>query len=171
MPTTALAALLLATLPQLPLKALGATIQRCDDDNGHITFTTLGCRPGEQLTLHTLQPPPPGDSMAIMPEAEPRETSRKKTKRQALTIVGQPKDPCGNTLEARERREAIIDRRIVAGMNQQDVESALGKPDRVRIKASSTEYRYDDKKGRSANITFDENGCVKAKSQTAKSPR
>ena len=171
MPTTALAALLLATLLYPPPNALGTTIQRCDDDNGHVTFTTLGCRPDEHLSLHTIQAPTPGNSIAVIPETIPPETSRKKTTPLPPTIVGQPEDKCDKAPGARERREAIIDRRIVAGMNQQDVESALGKPNRVRIKASSTDYYYDDKKGRSANITFDENGCVKAKSQTAKSPR
>ncbi|SEM38339.1 SmpA / OmlA family protein [Pseudomonas sp. ok272] len=171
MPTTALAALFLATLLYPSPKALGATIQRCDDDNGHVTFTTLGCRPNEHLSLHSIQPPTPGNSSTAMPEAAPAETSRKQTEPQSLTIVGQSEDKCDRAPDARERREAIIDRRIIVGMNRQDVESALGKPNRVRTKASSTDYYYDDKKGRSANITFDGNGCVKAKSQTAKSPR
>ncbi|MNR66396.1 hypothetical protein D3C85_1898600 [compost metagenome] len=58
-------------------------------------------------------------------------------------------------------------------MSQQDVESALGKPDKVSIKNSSTSYRYDTKRGRSAHVEFDEKGCTKgkAKLQTAKSPR
>jgi len=53
------------------------------------------------------------------------------------------------------------------------VESALGKPDKVNIRTSTTSYRYDLKRGRSAQIDFDERGCVKgkAKSRTAKSPR
>ena len=76
-------------------------------------------------------------------------------------------------ISTRERRAAIIDQRIVAGMSQQDVESALGKPDKINIRNSSTSYRYDAKRGRSAQVEFDEKGCTKgkAKSQTAKSPR
>ena len=50
------------------------------------------------------------------------------------SIVGQSEDKCGNLISARERREAIINQRIVAGMSQQDVESALGKPDKISIR-------------------------------------
>lgn len=67
-------------------------------------------------------------------------------------------------MDAGQRREAIMNRRIVAGMNQRDVESALGKPDAIKIRNSSTRYTYKAKKGRSAEVVFDEKGCVKAKS-------
>lgn len=94
-------------------------------------------------------------------------------KRRELTVVGQSEDKCGNLIDAKQRREAIINQRVVAGMTQQDVESALGKPDKISIRNSATSYRYDLKRGRSAHVEFDEKGCVKgkAKSQTAKSPR
>lgn len=87
-------------------------------------------------------------------------------------MVGQTQDKCGNLISARERREAIINQRVVAGMSQQDVESALGKPGRISIRNSATTYRYDTKRGRSAQVEFDERGCTKgkAKSRTAKSP-
>ncbi|MDQ3202027.1 MAG: cell envelope protein SmpA, partial [Pseudomonadota bacterium] len=89
------------------------------------------------------------------------------------TVVGRSEDKCGNLINASQRREAIINKRIVAGMSLQDVESALGKPDKVSIRNSATSYRYDNKRGRSAHIEFDERGCMreKAKSRTAKSPR
>ena len=115
----------------------------------------------------------PGSTMALMPPAEPRETSGMKIQRKDPTVVGQAQDKCGNLIDARQRREAIINQRVIAGMSQQDVESALGKPNKVNIRTSTTSYRYDLKRGRSAQIDFDERGCVKAKakSRTAKSPR
>ena len=50
-------------------------------------------------------------------------------------------------------------------MTRQDVESTLGKPDRLSIGNSATSDRYDTLRGRSANLEIDEKGCAKGKSQ------
>ncbi|MCW8275542.1 cell envelope protein SmpA [Pseudomonas sp. PCH199] len=163
---------LLITLLSSPW-ALATTIHRCEAANGHITFTTLSCTAGESLTPQEVRPFTPGSTMtALMPEAEARKTSSTKTTRRDPTVAGTAEDRCGNLISAGERREAIINQRIIAGMSQQDVESALGKPDKISIRNSSTSYRYETKRGRSAHVEFDERGCMKgkAKSQTAKSP-
>ncbi|SDP41379.1 hypothetical protein SAMN04489798_5683 [Pseudomonas arsenicoxydans] len=149
------------------------TIHRCEADDGSITFTTLSCTAGENFSLQDVRALPPSSTVALMPEADNREKTDTKVKRREPTIVGKTEDKCGNLISARERREAIINQRVIAGMSQQDVESALGKPDKVSVRNSATSYRYDTKRGRSANVEFDEKGCTKgkAKSQTAKSPR
>ncbi|WP_448723329.1 cell envelope protein SmpA [Pseudomonas farris] len=164
---------LLAALLCLPPQALATTVHRCEAANGHITFTTLSCTAGESLSLQDVRTFLPGSATPLMPEAEFRETPGKKFQRREPTIVGQSEGKCGNLLSAKERRIAIINQRVVAGMSQQDVESALGKPDKISTRNSATSYRYDNKRGRSAHIEFDEKGCTKgkAKSQTAKSPR
>lgn len=175
MPSNAHCFLLIALLCPSPW-ALATTVHRCEAANGRITFTTLSCTAGEGLSLQdvrTFTPAtPPDTTTALMPEAEIRETSGMKIKRRELTVVGQSEDKCGNQISAKERRQAIINQRVVAGMSQQDVESALGKPDKISIGNSATSYRYDIKRGRSAHVEFDERGCTKgkAKSQTAKSP-
>lgn len=156
-----------------PPWAIATTIHRCEATNGQITFTTLGCAIGENLSPQEIQTYTPGSAMtALMPETEFRDTPVTTTQKRALVVVGQTEDKCGNLVSARERREAIMNKRIIAGMSQQDVESALGKPDKITIRNSSTRYRYDSKRGRSAQIEFDDRGCTKgkAKSQTAKSP-
>jgi len=165
--------LLLTTLLSLPSETLAATIHRCEAADGRITFTTMSCKAGEHLSLQEVRPFMPGNVVAVMPEASARETSGTNTKRREPTVVGQFEDKCGNLINARQRREAIINQRVVTGMTQQDVESALGKPDKISIRNSAMSYRYDLKRGRSAHVEFDEKGCVKgkAKSQTAKSPR
>lgn len=157
----------------LPLLSQAVTLHRCEAPNGSTTFTTLSCSDGESLSLQDVRNLTPGSAPALMPEVEPSERTKAKLKKRELTIVGQPEDKCGNLINAKQRREAIINQRIIAGMSQQDVESALGKPDKVSIRNSSTSYRYDTKRGRSAQIEFDEKGCTrgKAKPQTAKSPR
>ncbi len=50
-----------------------------------------------------------------------------------------------------------------AGMTQRDVESMLGKPDKIARKNAEVRYVYKDRKGNSSQVTFDENGCVKGK--------
>jgi hypothetical protein len=172
MPSNARCFLLIALLYPPPC-ALATTIHRCEATNGRITFTTLSCTTGESLSLQEVHTFTPGNTTALMPEADFRETSGMKIRKRDPTVVGQGEDKCGNLISARERREAIINQRVVAGMSQQDVESALGKPDKISIRNSTTSYRYDTKRGRSAHVEFDERGCTKgkAKSQTAKSPR
>ncbi|MDR6917547.1 hypothetical protein J2X66_004430 [Pseudomonas sp. 3296] len=164
---------LLTALPCLPLLLHAQTVNRCEAANGHVTFTTLSCSSAESLLVQDVRTFTPGSTMPFMPSADIGETSGKTNARREPTIVGRAEDKCGNLISARERREAIINQRVVAGMSQQDVESALGKPDKISIRNSSTSYRYDAKRGRSAQVEFDEKGCTKgkAKSQTAKSPR
>jgi hypothetical protein len=164
--------LILTTLLCLPSWALCATIHRCEASDGRITFTTLSCKDEESLSLQTVSPFMPGTTVAIIPEARTREMSGAHAKRREPTVVGQLEDKCGNLIDAKQRREAIINQRVIAGMSQRDVESALGKPDKISIRNSATSYRYNLKRGRSAQVEFDEKGCVKgkAKSQTAKSP-
>jgi hypothetical protein len=170
MPRKKLATLLIAPLC-LSFQATATTVHRCEDSDGRITYTTLSCPPGEALSQQNIYNPSPFKFDAMLPDTTPQETSGIKSKPRDPTIVGQLNDKCGNRLSAKERREAIINQRIVPGMSQQEVESALGKPDKVSIRNATTNYRYDSKKGRSAQIVFDEKGCVKGKSQTAKSPR
>ena len=159
---------LLAALPCLPLWAAGQTVHRCESIAGHVTFTTLSCGPGEALSLQQIHPYSPGSTEpateAMLPEAEHWQTSRNTNIRREPTIVGQSQDRCANLIDARQRRDAILERRIVAGMSQRDVESALGKPDSIKVRNSSTRYTYKAKKGRSAEVVFDEKGCVKGKS-------
>ncbi|EJL05086.1 MULTISPECIES: hypothetical protein [Pseudomonas] len=159
---------LLAALPCLPLWAAGQTVHRCEDHTGHVTFTTLSCSPGDALSLQEIHPFNVGTiepmTEPMLPEAEFPQTSGNKTKRKEPTVVGQFEDRCGNLINASQRREAIMDRRILIGMSQYDVESALGKPDAIKIRNSSTRYTYKAKKGRSAEVVFDERGCVKGKS-------
>jgi hypothetical protein len=172
MPAYARYFLLITLLCQTP-SAPATTIHRCEASNGRLTFTTLSCAASESRSIQEVRTHTPTNQLtALMPEPETRHTSGTNNKRNEPTIVGKSEDGCANRLSARERREAIINQRVVAGMSQQDVESALGKPDKISIRNSSTSYRYETKRGRSAHIEFDERGCTKgkAKSQTAKSP-
>jgi hypothetical protein len=174
MPSNARYLLLLAMLSAPP--AVSATVvQRCEAANGHITFTTLSCTAGESASLQDVRPSPSSSNKALLPEAEARETPSMKINNREPVVIGQTEENCANLISPQERRKAIINQRIVAGMSRQDVESALGKPDRISARNSTTSYRYGAKPGRSAQVEveFDEKGCStgKAKSRTAKSPQ
>ncbi|WP_460138957.1 cell envelope protein SmpA [Pseudomonas sp. H3_F05] len=170
MPSKPALFLLTALLPVIPSKA--ATLHRCEATDGAITFTSMSCAAGEQFSIQEVHPYSPG-WVAIMPESNHEAVTGLNDTGREPGIVGGAEHQCGNLIDNRQRREAIINRRVIAGMSQRDVESALGKPDKVNTRTSTTSYRYDLKRGRSAQIDFDERGCVKgkAKSRTAKSPR
>jgi hypothetical protein len=156
--------LLFFTLPWLSLQANATAVHRCENADGHVTFTTLGCAPHETLLIQNTDNIAPGGVKTLSPKSRSQETfSMKTAKNESVVTVGQPDDGCGNLLSAKQRRQAIINQRIMPGMNQQEVESALGKPDKVSIRNATTSYRYDARKGRSAQIVFDEKGCVKGK--------
>ena len=161
---------LLLALLCLPLASTATTVHRCEDSEGRITFTTLSCTAGERLTQLEVRTYLPGSAAAVM-DVESTDTSGMKMPPRVLVVVGRQEAPCDPPIDARQRRDAILNKRIIAGMTVQDVESALGKPDKINIRNSSTSYRYTAKRGRSAQVVFDEKGCVKGKPQTAKSPQ
>jgi hypothetical protein len=155
--------LLLITLPCLALSALAATVQRCEDANGNITFTSLGCAHSDSMQMYEAYNAPPGSGVPLMPEADypaPRITG---TAKKEVVVVGQHDDGCGNRVSSEQRRRAIINQRTLTGMTVKDVESALGKPDKIVNRNGEIRYSYDEKKGRSSQVVFDENGCVKGK--------
>nr|WP_246771589.1 outer membrane protein assembly factor BamE [Pseudomonas syringae] len=99
----------------------------------------------------------------MLPPASTAQTAREKPADQTVVVVGTRDDGCGNRLSAEQRRAAIINQRTPPGMTQRDVESLLGRPDKVTNRNGELHYVYNQKKGRSNKVTFDEHGCVKGK--------
>ena len=141
----------------LPLAVPAKTIQRCEDASGHLTFTTLGCPHDHASYSQNAYNPPPG-SVPVTPTVRPP-TSQRATR--PLVVAGQDEDGCGDLLDRQQKRQAIISQTVRPGMNRKEVESALGKPDRITTTNALTRYTYKEKKGRSAQVIFDEQGCVK----------
>ncbi|MFJ3484287.1 DUF4124 domain-containing protein [Pseudomonas sp. NPDC090202] len=144
----------------LPACTWANTVNRCEDERGHITFTTLSCPPGQNLKQHSAYNAPPGTRLpapTLQNDRQPVPQDRE------LVIVGQRDDGCGNVLNAEQRRRAIINQQTPAGMTRRDVESLLGRPDRIVDRNGERRYIYEEKKGRSRQVTFDQNGCVKGK--------
>ncbi len=147
-----------------PLQA--ASVFRCEDSRGHITYTQQGCPADQQLDIQSADNLPPGaDAPVTMAPGitSALKKARKSTPAKDLTIVAEQQDGCGNRVTGAQRRTAIIRQQIRAGMTREDVESALGKPDEKSTANGDTQYIYTTNDGTRRKINFDQNGCVKNK--------
>ena len=159
------AALCAAALLSPTQDSSAASVFRCVDAAGHITFTRHGCSSEQEQHLQDTRNHTPSSGKAI-PLADPaRRTTSSHRSPGELVIVGQQEDGCGNLLTSSERRQAIIRKEIRSGMSRADVESSLGKPDRVTASNGQQRYHYREKRkgGNSRQVSFDEAGCVKGK--------
>ncbi|TWI53545.1 uncharacterized protein DUF4124 [Pseudomonas duriflava] len=165
-----LVAILCLCMCSYTYESLAATVYRCQDTSGHVTFSSNGCQKSEAITFHTASNLPPSGSTIItkQPVIE-RQTEQPPQQPREITVVGTQQDGCSNLLSRAERRTAIIHQRVRAGMTLKDVESALGKPDAISETNGAISYRYQ-KKGRKRTriVTFDEAGCVISKNRTHK---
>ena len=140
----------------LPLSLHAAIVQRCEDLAGNVTYTSLGCPSDHDIQLQNAFNASPGSSgnAALLPphDQSPRRQSGAARQEKELTVVGQRDDGCGNRLSAEQRRRAVINQQTPPGMTKRDVESLLGRPDKVV-----------SRNGETSQVTFDEMGCVKGK--------
>ncbi|MBH3340763.1 DUF4124 domain-containing protein [Pseudomonas mendocina] len=158
-----LAALLAAALLSFIEDSSAASVFRCVDADGHVTFTRHGCTSDQEQHLQDARNHTPSSGKPV-PLADPgKRQATTNANSGELVIVGQQDDGCGNLLSSSERRQAIIRKEIRAGMSRSDVESSLGKPDRVTASNGQERYHYREKRkgGNSRQVSFDEAGCVK----------
>ncbi|MFZ3184069.1 MAG: DUF4124 domain-containing protein [Pseudomonas sp.] len=145
---------------------LAASVYRCEDDSGHITFTLQGCATNQKLQVQNADNPRPGDGKPVLlakSKKHPRRSKAQKNQGQQLVVVGEHQDGCGNKLTGASRRTAMIGQQVRSGMTLKDIESALGKPDKISNQNGQMRYLYRDKEGNSKQVSFDENGCVRSK--------
>lgn len=155
------AALLAAALLSPIQDTSAASVFRCVDASGHVTFTRHGCSADEEQHLQDVRNHTPSSGTVIPLADTGRQGRSSKASADGLVIVGQQDDGCGNLLTSSERRQAIIRKEIRSGMSLSDVESSLGKPDKISRQNGRQRYYYDDKRGKRQQINFDEAGCVK----------
>ena len=141
--------------------AQAATVYRCEDANGHLSFSATGCALDSASSLQDADNARPGGAKPTL-MAKPRAPARRIAPH-APTVVGTKADGCGDLLTASERRQAIIRGQVKAGMSRADVENALGQPRRISQLDTVTRYHYDarNRQERARLVTFDENGCVR----------
>lgn len=148
-----------------PTPLLASTVFRCEDANGHVTFTLQGCPSEQQQYLQDAHNATPGSGKPIPLAKKPARSAPRtatETSRE-LVVVGEQQDGCGNLISGSQRRTAMIKQQIRSGMTRTDVESALGTPDRISRQNGQTRYHYRDQQGNSRQVSFDEAGCVKGK--------
>lgn len=159
LPRAAVTVFLLCSSSQLP----ASSVYRCVDSGGHMTFTRHGCPADQQQQLQGTFNATPGSGRPTSMASKVSNDTRRAMKQDNLqepTIVGQQDDGCGNRIIGRERREAIIKKEVRPGMTRTDVESALGKPDRISGRNGRTNYHYRDNEGNTRQVSFDEHNCV-----------
>ena len=143
-----------------------ATVFRCEDNSGHITFTLHGCPTDQALEVQSAENLTPGFDKPVAMALPNKRTTTKTGKpgpARELTVVAEQQDGCGNRVIGKQRRTAIIQQQILAGMTQSDVESALGKPDTLSMVNGETQYLYTADNGTRRKVSFDQSGCVKSK--------
>lgn len=167
-----LPALLFSTLLLLPTGE-AATVFRCTSASGKVLFSQYGCSTDQQQDRQEASNPTPGSGKPVplanpRPAALPRAVARGKPQENddGMVIVGEQQNGCGNRVTGAARRKAIIEGRIRTGMTRRDVESALGRPDKVSQNNGTLRYHYEaDKKHGARSVTFDEDGCVAGKAK------
>ncbi len=151
-------ALLLSATP-----IFAATIYRCSDAAGNLTFTRQGCPLGQTARLQEAVNATPSSGKAVpLAKSSKRKTPKRQPAR-SLTVVGAQDDGCGNRITGSARRDALIKQQVRPGMTRDDIESTFGKPDTVTSRNGRAQYRYSNDKGRTRTISFDEHGCVQGK--------
>ena len=143
--------------------SLASSVFRCVAANGHVTFTLHGCSDDQQLHLQDARNHTPSSGEPIPLASPDKRNATTRTNSAELVVVGQQDDGCGNLLSSSEKRQAIIRREIRPGMSRADVESSLGRPDRVTSNNGQQRYHYREKRkgGSSRQVSFDTTGCVK----------
>ncbi len=154
-----------------PATAFSATVHKCQDAQGNITFTHLGCPPEHALEIHVLNTLTPTGAAVTEKTGKPARISKQPTRAKtqgmsdnpaAVVGIGLRADGCGNVLTPAARRKAMIDKEARAGMSQTDVQSMLGKPDSISSQNGKVRFNYVDKqRDRKRTVSFDADGCVK----------
>ncbi|MBO3275693.1 outer membrane protein assembly factor BamE domain-containing protein [Pseudomonas schmalbachii] len=160
---------ILFALLYLPL-CEATTVFRCEAAGGRITYSQHGCATDQSQSLQDAYNPTPGSDDPVPlanPEARHRERKQhgdSNREAESLTVVGERQDGCGNRVTGSERRKAMIEGRIKTGMTRADVESTLGKPERISQQNGQVRYQYKaDHNHGARTVSFDENGCVRGK--------
>jgi len=141
--------------------AQSATVYRCEDATGHLTFSASGCPSGSDSSLQRADNARPGGAKPKL-MAKPKASQPKAAVREP-TVVAAKTDGCGDLLTSSEKRQAIIRGQVKVGMSRADVENALGQPQRISQLDTLTRYHYEARRGkeRSRLVTFDQHGCVR----------
>ncbi|SFJ07545.1 protein of unknown function [Pseudomonas guineae] len=166
--------------------AHAATMFKCVDAKGRVTFTQANCPENHELEdVISAHNAAPSGSSAPVQMAEPRQQSQRRgttysTSQQpspaspnAVTVVGGSKQraPCSTGLSDRDLRTAKVRGEVVPGMSRKDVEDMYGKPNtdgHARGAGSSSYFR--DKYVQVTHVRYGQDGCAGSSHQSGHRP-
>lgn len=160
------ALLILATA--LPLQAAAASLNKCVDENGQVTFTQLACsqgRAGERIDIASgnqgmTMGPPRTESAA---QATRPEQAEGRTRAPTLTVVGGKDGAACSDASDTEIRSAIVRNEVFVGMTAEQAVKSWGKPHKINSSSHGSDQWVYYRGGYDADYLYiDESGCVKA---------
>ncbi|WP_236450738.1 DUF4124 domain-containing protein [Stutzerimonas stutzeri] len=143
--------------------AFSASVFRCIDTAGHVTFSQQGCPTDQSSERQQAVNPKPSSDETVRMATTASTTNHGRKVGNDVAVVAEKDDGCGNRVTGSERRSAIISKSIRAGMTRSDVESALGRPESTTSTNGRDRLRFRDGKGQVRTVSFDEHGCVLGK--------
>lgn len=166
---------ILATL-LLSSQASAATIFKCVDEAGKVTFTKNANCPrntGLEDVVRAHNAAPSGSSAPVQmaTPATPSYTAQlpEQAPRKGATVVGGSalQRGCDTGLSERDLRTAKVRGEIVPGMSRKDVESMYGKANRDgSSRGAGTTTYWNDKYVDVTSVNYDAGGCVRSTYQS-----
>lgn len=162
--------------------AQAATVYKCVDASGKVTFTQHNCPEAAKLndvvSAHNARPSGSGESavMATPNRSAPayRSSQSASVTSNGVTVVGgsRTKPQCDTGLNDRDLRTAKVRGEVVEGMSRKDVEGMYGKPNRdghAQGRGAST-YRRD-RRLEVTHVNYGQGGCVSSSYQSGSGSR
>ncbi|WP_405120744.1 DUF4124 domain-containing protein [Pseudomonas leptonychotis] len=166
--------------------AYAATMFKCVDAKGRVTFTQANCPDNHELDdVVSVHNAAPSGTSAPVQMAAPRQQRPARTtgysasqplgaaQPNAVTVVGGSKQraPCSTGLSDRDLRTAKVRGEVVPGMSRKDVEEMYGKPNKdghARGAGSSSYFR--DKYVQVTHVRYGQDGCAGSSYQSGHRP-
>lgn len=156
-----------------------ATVFRCVDSSGRVTFTQQNCPESHSLeaAVSAYNPAPSGSSAPtqMAPTQQPAAVGRNDNQaasgrlgNSSATGTGSSTRgvPCNTGLSERDLRTAKVRGEIVPGMSRKDVESMLGRPNDDAARGAGSSTYWKDKYVAATTVSYDANGCVRSTYQS-----
>jgi hypothetical protein len=143
--------------------ALGATMNKCVDGAGNVTFTQQACAGGGSGERISVQSASQGMVIASPSQIQqPEHETRPSAGSARVDVVGETVSPCG-AVSSQEIRKAVVQKKIFAGMTSKDAVSSWGKPNKINASSAGPDqwvyYRSDSD---AQYLYVDRLGCVTA---------
>lgn len=140
-----------------------ATMNKCVDASGHVTFTQQACPGG--LAGETISVQRGGAGMSLSPPSVAEETAPDEKspsgKGVQVTVIGSEASSSCDGGSDQEIRAAIVRNQVYEGMTAKQAEQAWGKPGEVnRSSGGSDQWVYYRGDGRMQFVYVDQAGCV-----------